>query len=155
MSSNFLFSKISWQHPAMFCLITSIKLSRQQFQFLRKAKVMGSNPGYLIKSFLLYKITAKSLDSITLGSPLFWKREKIKSFLCCTGVCSLMPLACKISSFHQPCFFFSLGVWCSNLDWKGFYLHKHTLCSLDAPVCYTFSPFSWKSVFPFSFSNPS
>ena len=109
------------------------------------------NPGYIIKSFLLYKITAKSLDSITLGSPLFWKREKIKSFLCCTGVCSLMPLACKISSFHQPCFFFSLGVWCSNLDWKGFYLHKHTLCSLDAPVCYTFSPFFWEGVFPFSF----
>ena len=35
MSTNFLFSKC----PAMFCL---------------KVKVMGSNPGYLLKSFLLF-----------------------------------------------------------------------------------------------------
>ena len=29
LSTNFLFSKVCWHHPAMFCLITSSKLSRQ------------------------------------------------------------------------------------------------------------------------------
>ena len=54
MSTNFLFSKVCWQHPAMFCLITSSKLSRPQFEFSLKVKVMGSNSSYLLKSFLLY-----------------------------------------------------------------------------------------------------
>ena len=49
MSKNFLFS-----NPAMFCLITSTKLSRQWFEFSLKVKVMGLNPNYLLKSFLLY-----------------------------------------------------------------------------------------------------
>ena len=35
------------------CLITSSKLSRQLFEFSLKVKVMRSNPGYLLKSFLL------------------------------------------------------------------------------------------------------
>ena len=35
------------------CLITSSKLSRQLFEFSLKVKVMGLNPGYLLKSFLL------------------------------------------------------------------------------------------------------
>ena len=34
----------------MFCLIISKKLSRQEFEFLLKVKVMGSNPAYLLKS---------------------------------------------------------------------------------------------------------
>ena len=38
----------------MFHLYTSSKLSRQKFEFSLKVKVMGSNPGYLLKSFLLY-----------------------------------------------------------------------------------------------------
>ena len=46
----------------MFCLITSIKLSRQLFEFSLKVKVMGSNPGYLLKSFLLYR-TGEYCDS--------------------------------------------------------------------------------------------
>ena len=41
---------------AMFCLINSSKFSCQWFEFLLKVQVMGSNPDYLIKSFLLYKI---------------------------------------------------------------------------------------------------
>ena len=36
----------------MFCLIS--KLSRSQFEFSLKSKVMGSNPSYLLKYFLLY-----------------------------------------------------------------------------------------------------
>ena len=40
----------------MFCLYTSSKLSRPKFEFSLKVKVMGSNPGYLLKSFLLYFI---------------------------------------------------------------------------------------------------
>ena len=46
---TFLFSNI-----AMFYLITSSKLPRQHFEFSLKVKVIGSNPGYLLKSFLLY-----------------------------------------------------------------------------------------------------
>ena len=53
MSTNFWFSKVCWQCPAMFCLHTSSKLSCSWFTFSLKVKVMGSNPGYLLKSFLL------------------------------------------------------------------------------------------------------
>ena len=49
--TNFWEQKVCWNHPAMFCLITSSKLSRQWFEF---SLVMGSNPGYLLKYFLLY-----------------------------------------------------------------------------------------------------
>ena len=38
----------------MFDFITSNKLFRQWFEFLMNMKVMGSNPCYLLKSFLLY-----------------------------------------------------------------------------------------------------
>ena len=38
----------------MFCLYTSGKLSHPLFEFSLKVKVMGSNPGYFLKSFLLY-----------------------------------------------------------------------------------------------------
>ena len=41
----------------MFCLITSSKLCSPEFEFSLKVKVMGLNPGYLLKSFLLYKET--------------------------------------------------------------------------------------------------
>ena len=46
----------------MFCLITSSKLSRQYFEFSLKVKVIGLNPGYLLKFFLLYKLSQKSTD---------------------------------------------------------------------------------------------
>ena len=54
MSRNFLFSKVCWQLPAMFYLYTSSKLSRPWFEFSLKVKVMGLNPGYLLKYFVLY-----------------------------------------------------------------------------------------------------
>ena len=54
LSTNFWIQKGCWPHPAMFCLITSSKLSCQLFEFSLKVKVMGSNAGYLLKSFLLY-----------------------------------------------------------------------------------------------------
>ena len=38
----------------MSCLITSSKLSHQSFEFSLKVKVMGSNSGIVLKSFLLY-----------------------------------------------------------------------------------------------------
>ena len=53
MSTNFFFSKVCWQCPAMFCLHTSSLLSHPWFEFSLKVKVMGSNPGYLLKSFLI------------------------------------------------------------------------------------------------------
>jgi hypothetical protein len=39
--------------PSNVLPITSSTLSRQQFEFSMKVKVMGSNPGYLLKYFLL------------------------------------------------------------------------------------------------------
>ena len=36
------------------CLITSRKPSHQYFEFSLKVKMPGLNPGYLLKSFLLY-----------------------------------------------------------------------------------------------------
>ena len=54
MSTTFLFSKVCWQCPAMFCLYTSSKLSCPLFEFSHKMKVMGLTTGYLLKSFLLY-----------------------------------------------------------------------------------------------------
>ena len=38
-----------WQNPAMFCLYTLSNLSCTLFEF--SLKVMGLNPGYLLKSF--------------------------------------------------------------------------------------------------------
>ena len=43
----------------MFCPITSSKLSCQKFEFSLKVKVMGLNPSYLLKYFLLYRIGTK------------------------------------------------------------------------------------------------
>ena len=43
------------KNPAMFCLYTSSKFSHPYFEFSLRVKVMGSNPGYLLKSFLLYQ----------------------------------------------------------------------------------------------------
>ena len=45
--------KFCWHHPSMFCHYTSSKVSRTQFEFSPKVKVIRWNPGYLIKSFLL------------------------------------------------------------------------------------------------------
>jgi uncharacterized protein YecE (DUF72 family) len=49
----------------MFCLYTSSKLSRPEFEF--SLKVMESNPRYLIKSFLLYR----KLNYIEFFSDIF------------------------------------------------------------------------------------
>ena len=40
--------------PSKVCLYTSSKLSLYNLNFALKVKVMGSNPGYLFKHFLLY-----------------------------------------------------------------------------------------------------
>ena len=42
MSTNFLFSKVP-------------EVNRQKVEFSLMVKVMGSNPGYLLNFFLLYK----------------------------------------------------------------------------------------------------
>ena len=38
----------------MVCLITQVNFPAYNLNFLLKVKVMGSNPGYLLKSSLLY-----------------------------------------------------------------------------------------------------
>ena len=51
LSTNFWKQKVCWHYPAMFCLITSSKISRPWFEF--SLKVMGLNAGYFLKFFLL------------------------------------------------------------------------------------------------------
>ena len=46
LSTNFWKQKVYWHQPAMFCLITSSKLSHQEFEFSLKVKVMELNPSY-------------------------------------------------------------------------------------------------------------
>ena len=45
---------------AMFCLYTSSNFSSPQFEFSLKVKVMGSNPGYLLKPFYFMIFSLKS-----------------------------------------------------------------------------------------------
>ena len=71
MSTNFLFSKVFWQCPAMFCLYTSSNFSRPWFEFSLKVKVMGLNPGYHLKSFLLCSL-ANFNDFLPLPPPKCW-----------------------------------------------------------------------------------
>ena len=83
----------------MFCLITSSKLSQQQFEFSLKAKVMRSNPGYLLKSFLLYtSFFRKYLEFhcfFNKGQDVL-QREKFQGI----EPPSLLQRRCKIG-FHQ------------------------------------------------------
>ena len=51
LSTNFWKQEVCWHHPSMFCLIASRRLSHQ---FPLEVKVKRSNPGYLLKYFLLY-----------------------------------------------------------------------------------------------------
>ena len=53
----------------MFSLITSSNLSHQSFEFSPKVKVMKSNPGYLLKSFLLY-LTINIIGSVHIVGTL-------------------------------------------------------------------------------------
>ena len=55
LSTDFWKQKVVfWQYQQSFSFYTSSKLSRRKFEFSPKVKVMGSNPDYLLKSFLLY-----------------------------------------------------------------------------------------------------
>ena len=72
----------------MFCLHTSSHVSRPKFEFALKVKVMGSNPGYLLKSFLLYffyqdyedsdRMNGYGRDVLKLSRPKFEFSLKVK-----------------------------------------------------------------------------
>ena len=62
--NKFLKTKSLLTSPSNVCLSTSSKLSRQEFEF--SLKVMGLNPGYLFKSFLLYKFGLKHWTTVSL-----------------------------------------------------------------------------------------
>ena len=51
--------KFAWGAQAKHWIVTSSKLSCQKFEFSLKVKVIESNPDYLLKSFLLYKLENK------------------------------------------------------------------------------------------------
>ena len=80
MSTNFLFSKVCWLCPAMFCLYNSSKLSRPWFEFSLKVKVMGLNPGYILKYFLLYYVWCRGKDCISSPKMKNWTfLQKVKN----------------------------------------------------------------------------
>ena len=55
--TNSLFSKICWQCPAMFAFTPQTNFPAHYLKKISlKVKVIGSNPGYLLRSFLLTKI---------------------------------------------------------------------------------------------------
>ena len=67
----------------MFCIITSSKLSCQQFEFSLKVEAVGSNPGYLLKLFLPYlgsfspvKKAQSIKKSISGSKNYFFNRQK-------------------------------------------------------------------------------
>ena len=84
MSTNFLFSKVCWQHSAMSCLYSTCKLCRPYFEF--SMKVMGLNSSYLLKSILLYLLSIIFDLHLLMGLVLhkiqdvegFWYKREIK-----------------------------------------------------------------------------
>ena len=58
----------------MFCLYTSSKLSRLQFEFSLKVRVMRWNSGYLLKSFLFYL----KLFILLLRQHNLWRLSEMK-----------------------------------------------------------------------------
>ena len=78
--ANFLFSKVCWHHLPMFCLNTSSKHSPQLFEFSLKVKVMGSNPDYLLKSFLLYIKLHKTSTSLCVAKMCDVRRMKLPAY---------------------------------------------------------------------------
>ena len=80
LSTNFGRQKVCWHHPAMFCLITSSKLSK--FEFSLKVKVIGSNPSYLLKSFLLYLSQRHYLCYLLWTCDFKFKSEILMSMYC-------------------------------------------------------------------------
>ena len=61
LSTNFLYSKVCWKYPAMFCLYT---FPAHNLIFHWRCKVMELNPGYLLNSFFYFKKLKKSFNSI-------------------------------------------------------------------------------------------
>ena len=92
MSTNFLFSKVYWQRPAMFCLSTSSKLSLPLFEFSLKVKVMGLSPGYFLNLFQFKKVN----KFISWNKLRF--RTLIASILCCIMVSTLAAMRLTISN---------------------------------------------------------
>ena len=78
-----------WQCPAMFCLYTSSKLSRPEFEFSLKVKVMGSNPGYLFYFRTKSDQVGRSFATPIKILPKFSKKVHISApfFLDCCLLC--------------------------------------------------------------------
>ena len=81
MSTNLLFSKLCWQQLAMFCLIDSNKLFSQKFGFSLKVKMMGSNPGHLLKYFYFNVKIKRDIFFILCPSQNIWPLSN-SSYFC-------------------------------------------------------------------------
>ena len=93
--NKLLKTKVCWHHPAMFCLITSSKLSSQKFEFSLKMKVIGSNPGYLLIFFSILTVIL-DLDIVTKAKLDILKKRSLTQNLL------LRPLLHKtFKNFHS------------------------------------------------------
>ena len=77
--NKLLKQKVCQHSLAMVCLIISSKLSRQKFEISLNEKMMGSNPGYLLKSFLLYKGPIVPWTKI-FSNNFFFSMKKVENF---------------------------------------------------------------------------
>ena len=130
ITTNFLFSKVCWQCPAMFCLYTSSKLSQLIFEFSLKDGIASRLP---FKIFLLYDTHTQSLFIKTMTTfgfflttyGLYYKRG-LSVFI--FGL--ILVLACRFD-FGSPCTPPDLTFWFapSSLLW-WFSCMTHTFLCL-------------------------
>ena len=92
--NKLLKTKVYWHHPAMFCFITSSKLSRELFELSLQVKVMRSNPGYLTAQFVQKYKGSKKFNwvFIELGINNF---EKYRPVLCWRKGCWRRRCHCR------------------------------------------------------------
>ena len=75
--NKFLYSKVCWKHPAMFCLYT---FPAHNLNFHWRCKVMGLNPEYLLKhSFLLKKNKILNYRHRSRWYPWRFEKEEVGS----------------------------------------------------------------------------
>ena len=85
-------NKLLKTKPAMFCLFTSSKFSRQWFEFSLKVKVLGFNPGYLLKSLLLYKMAM----NFEFQSTYYYLIERVSLIFLAMKHCIVMWNLCTL-----------------------------------------------------------
>ena len=116
LSINFWKQKVCWHHPAMFCFITSIELSRQLFEFSLNVKVMGSSPSYLLESFyFIYQILRNNVQMVILCLSYF-----ITAVVCVSTIVSRW----NSKSLHMPGLSYAKDFWRNGRNTQNWPKHK-------------------------------